>query len=31
MDTELMLVVKSEPITEELTGYMEAMQGDCGG
>lgn len=29
MDTELMLVVKSEPITEELTGYMEAMHKDC--
>ena len=29
MDTELMLVVKSEAVTRELTGYMEAMHKDC--
>lgn len=29
MDTELMLVVKSEALTQELTGYMEDMHQDC--
>ncbi len=29
MDTELMLVVKSEAVTQELTGYMEDMHQDC--
>lgn len=28
MDTELMLLVKSKEITEELTGYMDVMQND---
>jgi len=29
VDTELMLVVKSEALTEELAGYMQAMEQDC--
>ena len=29
MDTELMLVIKSEPLAQELSGYMEALHKDC--
>ena len=29
VDTELMLAVQSKELTEELTGYMDAMEKDC--